>query len=162
MDIYNHNASVSIISIGDSPNVINHFPMAAWKQKAITAIIMSTVFVASAGAGLGISAGVASAAQLVSLAVGAGIGAMGGTLDAVIYSNDNQDYSQFADRVKDGVVTGIRAASLGMAIRSYINYNNYVAEKAAADAKWKITFTHTDDPDIKNMVELTYRPRFYL
>ena len=37
VDIYNHNASVSIISIGDSPNVIDHFPMAAWKQSCLEA-----------------------------------------------------------------------------------------------------------------------------
>ena len=122
VDIYNHNASVSIISIGDSPNVIDHFPMAAWKQKAITVAIMAGVTIASAGAGFGVSTAVASAAQLVSWAIGAGIGAIGGTVDAVIYSTDNQDYSQFADRVKTGVVVGIAAASLGMTIRSAVQF----------------------------------------
>ncbi len=125
VDIYNHNASVSIISIGDSPNVINHFPMAAWKQKAITAIIMTIVAVASGGAGLGVSAAVASGAQLVGLAIGIGVGAMGGTLDAFIYSNDNQDYGQFLNRVKDGVLIGIRAATLGMAIHNVITYGSH-------------------------------------
>ena len=122
VDIYNHNASVSLISIGDSPNVIDHFPMAAWKQKVITAAILTGVAIVSAGAGFGISTAIASAAQLVSLAVGAGIGAIGGTVDAIIYSVDNQDYSQFLNRVKDGVVIGISAASLGMAMRAVINY----------------------------------------
>jgi predicted outer membrane repeat protein len=122
VDIYNHNASVSIICIGDSPNVIDHFPMAAWKQKVITAAILTGVTIFSAGAGFGISTAIASAAQLVGWAVGAGIGAIGGTVDAIIYSNDNQDYSQFFNRVKEGVVIGISAASLGMAIRSVINY----------------------------------------
>ncbi|WP_295609632.1 right-handed parallel beta-helix repeat-containing protein [uncultured Methanobrevibacter sp.] len=126
VDIYNHNASVSIITIGDSPNVINHFPMAAWKQKAITAIIMTTVAVVSGGAGLGVSAAVASGAQLVGLAIGIGVGAMGGTLDAFIYSNDNQDYGQFLNRVKDGVLIGIRAATLGMAINNVITYGSHV------------------------------------
>jgi hypothetical protein len=122
VDIYNHNASVSIICIGDSPNVIDHFPMAAWKQKVITAAILTGVTIFSAGAGFGISTAIASAAQLVGWAVGAGIGAIGGTVDAIIYSNDNQDYSQFLNRVKDGVVIGISAASLGMAIHAAINY----------------------------------------
>ena len=126
VDIYNHNASVSIISIGDSPNVINHFPMAAWKQKAITAIIMTIVAVAYGGAGLGVSAAVASGAQLVGLAIGIGVGAMGGTLDTFIYSNDNQDYGQFLNRVKDGVLIGIRAATLGMAIHNVITYGSHV------------------------------------
>ena len=56
------------------------------------------------------------------MAVGAGIGAIGGTVDAIIYSNDNQDYSQFLNRVEEGVVIGISAASLGMAIRAAIDY----------------------------------------
>ena len=122
MDIYNHNASVSIISIGDSPNVIDHFPMAAWKQKAITAAILTGVTIISAGAGFGVSAAISSAAQLVGWAIGAGVGAIGGTVDAIIYSTDNQDYSQFMNRVRDGVVIGISAASLGMAIHNVINY----------------------------------------
>lgn len=76
------------------------------------------------GAGFGISTAIASAAQLVGWAVGAGIGAIGGTVDAIIYSNDNQDYGQFLNRVKDGVVIGISAASLGMAIRAVINHKS--------------------------------------
>ena len=122
VDIYNHNASASIISIRGSPNVSDHFPMATWKQKVITGVIMTGITVISAGAGFGISAAVASAAQLVSLAIGAGIGAIGGTIDAIVYSIDNQDYSQFMYRVKDGIVIGITAASLGMAVRAVIDY----------------------------------------
>lgn len=122
MDIYNHNASASIISIGDSPKMTDHFPMATWKQKVITGAILTAVAVFSAGAGFGISAAVASAAQLVSWAVGIGIGAIGGSIDAIIYSIDNQDYSQFMSRVRDGVVVGISAASLGMAVHAVINY----------------------------------------
>ncbi len=122
MDIYNHNASASIISIGGSPKVTDHFPMATWKQKVITGAILTGVALFSAGAGLGISAAITSGAQLVSWVVGIGIGAIGGSIDAMIYSIDNQDYSQFKYRVRDGIVVGISAASLGMAIRAVINY----------------------------------------
>lgn len=86
--------------------MIDHFPMAAWKQKVITAAILTGVTIFSAGAGFGISTAIASAAQLVGWAVGAGIGAIGGTVDTIIYSNDNPDYGQFLNRVKDGVVIG--------------------------------------------------------
>jgi predicted outer membrane repeat protein len=162
VDIYNHNASVSIISIGKSPNVTDHFPMAAWKQKAITAAIMTGVTIISAGAGFGISLAVSSAAQVVGWAIGAGIGAIGGTLDAVIYSNDNQDYSQFADRVKDGVVTGIRAASFGMAIGSYMNYYHRLAEKIRIqnyfDKHGRIA--PPDDPSAKSLMDLDYETTF--
>ena len=161
-DIYNHNASVSIISIGDSPNVIDHFPMAAWKQKAITAAILTGVTVISAGAGFGISLAVSSAAQVVGWAIGVGIGAIGGTLDAAIYSSDNQDYSQFAERVKDGVITGIRAASFGMAIGSYMNYYHRLAEKIRIqnyfDKHGRIA--PPDDPSAKSLMDLDYETTF--
>ena len=162
MDIYNHNASVSIISIGKSPNVTDHFPMAAWKQKAITAAIMTGVTIISAGAGFGISLAISSAAQVVGWAIGVGIGAIGGTLDAAIYSSDNQDYSQFAERVKDGVVTGIRAASFGMAIGSYMNYYHRLAEKIRIqnyfDKHGRIA--PPDDPSAKSLMDLDYETTF--
>ena len=144
VDIYNHNASVSIICIGNSPNVIDHFPMATWKQKAITAGIMAGVTIISAGAGFGISLAISSAVQVVGWAIGVGIGAIGGTIDAVIYSTDNQDYSQFAERVKDGVVTGIRAASFGMAIGSYMNYYHRVQEHLQEPARIQNYFKSHD------------------
>jgi hypothetical protein len=118
--------------------------------------------VAAVCAGFGISLAVSSAAQVVGWAIGAGIGAIGGTLDAVIYSNDKQDYSQFADRVKDGVVTGIRAASFGMAIGSYMNYYHRLAEKIRIqnyfDKHGRIA--PPDDPSAKSLMDLDYETTF--
>lgn len=100
MDIYNHKSSVSVICIENSPTVVDHFPMAKWKQTVIAGGIMLAIAIVSAGTVFGVSAAIASAAKLVTIAIGAGIGAIGGTIDTYIYSNDNQDYSQFASWLK--------------------------------------------------------------
>jgi hypothetical protein len=72
------------------------------------------------------------------LAIGAGIGAIGGTVDAIIYSVDNQDYSQFFNRVKGGVVIGISAASLGAAMRAVINYKPLQSSKLTIEEKYQL------------------------
>ena len=165
VDVYNNKASASIISLGKAPSVIDNYPMAAWKQKVITGSILSAVTILSAGAGFGISASITAATQLISLAVGAGIGAIGGTIDAVIYSNDNQDYGQFLSRVKEGVVAGIRGASIGMTVRNLIMTNEYtnIPEDFNGDVeKWQDYLInekmYKDDPNAIRFIDIDDEP----
>lgn len=140
IDIYNHDAGVSIIGVGSSPNVIDNFPMAAWKQKMITATISIAIIVASSFSGFGIAATMGAASYLATVAAGTVIGSIGGAIDALIYSNDQQDYGEFGTKLLQGISLGIQGAFFGSTINRIIaqlDYNDFMKKKQDWESDYK-------------------------
>lgn len=121
VDIYNHKASVEVVNLGGKVNVVEHFPVAAWRQDLAEAIITAGITLISGGASFGISSAGIAAAHFINLAVGAGVGAAGGLLNALTYSHDNQDYSQFSDRLFSGISDGLGAVIFGEVLYEYLS-----------------------------------------
>lgn len=113
VDIYNHEAAVQIISLGNYPKVVDHFPMAAWKQDLIETGIFVGITAISGGISFGISATGIATAHMINLAVGTVVGGVGGMINGFIYSVDHQDYSTFANKILSGINQGISAVSIG-------------------------------------------------
>lgn len=135
VDIYNHKSSSSIISVKNQPVVVDNFPMAAWRQDLLEAGITLAITAVTAGVTWGISAAGVAAAHFINTLVGAGIGAVGGLAHGFIYSNDNHDYSEFADKLIHGISTGINAVAFGEAINEYVTEGRIIPihEKTAAE-----------------------------
>lgn len=153
VDVYNHKSSSSIISVKNKPVVVDHFPMAAWRQDLLEAGITLTITAVTAGISWGISAAGVAAAHFINTLVGAGVGAVGGLAHAFIYSNDNQDYSTFSDKLIDGISTGINAVAFGEAISEYVNEGHIasVHEKTAADIQQMAIETVFDEFTSRNL-----------
>lgn len=120
VDIYNQEATVQIVSLGNYPKVVDHFPMAAWKQDLIETGIFVGITAISGGISFGISATGIATAHLINLAVGTVVGGVGGMINGFVYSVDHQDYSSFANRLLTGIHQGISAVSVGEIFKSMI------------------------------------------
>ena len=113
VDIYNNEASAQIITTGAYPKVVDHFPMAAWKQELIETAILAGTTIITAGVSWGITAAGVACAHAINMLVGTTVGAIGGLINGFVYSVDHQDYSTFTKRLMDGINDGISAVGIG-------------------------------------------------
>ncbi|WP_407374398.1 hypothetical protein [Methanobrevibacter sp.] len=113
VDIYNNEASAQIIATGAYPKVVDHFPMAAWKQELIETAILAGTTIITAGVSWGITAAGVACAHAINMLVGTATGAIGGLINGFVYSVDHQDYSTFTKRLMDGINDGISAVNIG-------------------------------------------------
>ena len=125
IDIYNNQTAVTVFAIKDYPTVENKFPMAAWKEDLIYVGITLGITAITAGISWGVSATGIAAAHAINVFVGAGVGAIGGSVRGLIYSIDHHDYSTFGDKLIDGINTGIRAVTFGENLRA-LHTNGYI------------------------------------
>ena len=113
VDIYNKESSASIMTIKSYPGVENHFPRPAWQQDLIEAGVTLGVTVITVGISTGISYAGIQAAHFINMLVGTIVGGAGGLVNAITYSVDNHDYSQFASRLLSGINDGVGAVAFG-------------------------------------------------
>lgn len=113
VDIYNHKASTTVVSVGNSLKMIDHFPMPAWKQWVIEGAIHLGITILASSCGFATAS--ISLAHAINTLIGIGVGAIGGTIHGLIYSNDNQDYSTMLNKIIAGI-------SVGMASVEYADF----------------------------------------
>ncbi len=113
VDVYNQESAASIISTKSYPSVTDHFPRAAWQQDLIETGVTLGITVITAGISSGISYAGIQAAHFVNMLVGTIVGTAGGLVNAITYSVDNHDYSQFASRLLSGINDGVCAVAYG-------------------------------------------------
>ena len=109
VDIYNHQASTTFVAVGNSLKMIDHFPMPAWKQWTIEAGIHLIITLVASCCGFATAS--ITIAHTINMLLGIGIGAIGGTIHGLIYSNDNQDYSTMVNKIMAGISTGMAAVT---------------------------------------------------
>ena len=120
VDIYNQEAAVSIVSVNSYPSVTDHFPRPAWQQDLIETSITLAITLVTAGISFGVSYAGITAAHYINMLVGTISGTVGGLVNAITYSVDNHDYSQFASRILKGINDGVGAVGYGEGIKLII------------------------------------------
>lgn len=129
VDIYNEKTSASVMSVKSYPSVTDHFPRAAWQQDLIETGITLGITLVTAGISSGISYAGIQAAHFINMLVGTIVGTAGGLVNAITYSVDNHDYSQFASRLLQGINDGVSAVAYGEGITLIIkNSVNPIAD----------------------------------
>jgi len=113
VDVYNQESSSSIMSIKSYPSVVDHFPRAAWQQDLIETGVTLGITLITAGISAGVSHAGIQAAHFINMLVGTIVGTAGGLVNAITYSVDNHDYSQFASRLLSGINDGVCAVGYG-------------------------------------------------
>ena len=130
VDVYNQESSASIISVKSYPSVSDHFPRPAWQQDLIETSITLGVTLITAGISSGISYAGIQAAHFINMLVGTIVGSVGGLVNAITYSVDNHDYSQFASRLLKGINDGVSAVAYGEGLTLIIkNSVNPIADQ---------------------------------
>lgn len=113
VDIYNNEASAQVMTVGQYPKVVDHFPMAAWKQDLIETSIFIATTIISSGVSYGITAAGIAGAHFINLLVGATVGGLGGMINGLVYSVDHQNYATFGERLMAGIYDGISVVKIG-------------------------------------------------
>ena len=113
VDIYNHETSATIMSLNSYPSVVDHYPMAAWKKDLLETGITLSITIITMGISCGITHAAIESAHMINMLVGTIVGTAGGLANAITYSVDNQDYSQFASRLFNGINDGLAAVTYG-------------------------------------------------
>lgn len=120
VDVYNQEAASSIVSVKSYPSVVDHFPRAAWQQDLIETGVTLGITLITAGISAGISYAGIQAAHFINMLVGTIVGTAGGLVNAITYSVDNHDYSQFASRLLSGINDGVCAVGYGEGLKLII------------------------------------------
>ena len=136
VDVYNQEAAVSIVSVKSYPSVTDHFPRPAWQQDLIETSITLAITLVTAGVSCGVSYAEIAAAHYINMLVGTVAGTIGGLANAISYSVDNHDYSQFASRLLSGINDGVSAVAYGEGLNLIIkNSVNPIANQHMAPEK---------------------------
>ena len=90
----------------------------------------------TAGVSCGVSYAEIAAAHYINMLVGTVAGTIGGLANAISYSVDNHDYSQFASRLLSGINDGVSAVAYGEGLNLIIkNSVNPIANQHMAPEK---------------------------